>query len=463
MSKSTETPVKDLSLDLKNYRTVEQKHEIDAVRAMISTRPDYFWALTESVLDSGFLPTENVIVLRSSTGKMIVREGNRRVAALKLIHGFLNIDDLSDVPDELADRITKVEGQWRKDNQSVPCVIYPATQAHVVAKIVRLAHGKGERAGRDQWNAVARARHNRDENGAAEPALDLLEKYLAQGMNITEDEASRWAGNYYLSVLAEAMKKVAPRLGLSDAPSLALKYPNIKHRGPVEKIIYDIGSERLSFPALRSTQQDVIATYGIPQAATTSTSSGTSTSGAGSGKSTSGKTATGSTAQGATKPKAIATNDPRAVTKALKQFQPLGADRDKVVELKIEATLLKIEKTPLAFCFVLRSMFELSARAYMKDHALSLKKVDKKGNAKDKTLAEQLNEITKHLVGSGAAKDKAMEKALYGASSDLSNPTGILSVTSLNQLVHNQSFSTTPHHIATMFGNVFPLLQAMNS
>lgn len=37
----------------------------------------------ESLLDDGYLPTENIIVLESPDGKMVVREGNRRVASLK--------------------------------------------------------------------------------------------------------------------------------------------------------------------------------------------------------------------------------------------------------------------------------------------------------------------------------------------------------------------------------------------
>jgi hypothetical protein len=174
-------PVKDLALDRANYRTVPQANEAAAVEAMISTSPDRFWALTESLLQDGYLPTESIIVLRAdSTADLIVKEGNRRVAALKLIHGLLPIGALA-VPDSIVKQIGSVSSGWRQDNESVPCTIYNSSDASKVDRIVTLAHGKGEKAGRDQWNAVARARHNRDANAASEPALDLLEKYLAQG------------------------------------------------------------------------------------------------------------------------------------------------------------------------------------------------------------------------------------------------------------------------------------------
>jgi hypothetical protein len=46
---------------------------------------------------------------------------------------------------------------------------------------------------------------------------------------------------------------------------------------------------------------------------------------------------------------------------------------------------------------------------------------------------------------------------------ELATPDGILSVTSMNQLVHSPSFSVSEGHISTVFGNIFPLLEAMNS
>ncbi|WP_175774020.1 hypothetical protein [Burkholderia multivorans] len=63
MSKTMLLPVKDLTIDLHNFRTVAQRSELEATKAMISISPDYFWGLMESLLDDGYLPTENIIVL----------------------------------------------------------------------------------------------------------------------------------------------------------------------------------------------------------------------------------------------------------------------------------------------------------------------------------------------------------------------------------------------------------------
>lgn len=155
-------PVRDLKLDLFNPRTIPQPDEIRAVQAMVSIRPDYFWSLVESMLDSGYLPTENIIVLESTdvSQALVVKEGNRRIAALKLILGYLP-QGILETPEHIKARIDGISADWRANNESVPCTIYPSTESVTVDRIVDLAHGKGEKAGRNQWTAVARARHNR--------------------------------------------------------------------------------------------------------------------------------------------------------------------------------------------------------------------------------------------------------------------------------------------------------------
>ncbi|MDQ3388234.1 MAG: hypothetical protein M3483_01890 [Gemmatimonadota bacterium] len=206
--------IADLSLDLTNYRTVKQPDETHALHAMVAISPDYFWALTDSLLDSGYLPTENIIVLEgwSPAKELLVKEGNRRIAALKLVHGLLSPAGLS-MPSGIAKRMGAVDLSWEAANRGVPCTIYPSSDAAIVDRIVTLAHGKGERAGRDSWNAVARARHHRA-RGGTETALDLLEKYLAHGTNLNTQQAERWSGAYPLTVLEEAIKKLSepPRL-----------------------------------------------------------------------------------------------------------------------------------------------------------------------------------------------------------------------------------------------------------
>ncbi|HEX8312912.1 MAG TPA: hypothetical protein VF614_16430 [Chthoniobacteraceae bacterium] len=462
--------VSSLELDLKNYRTIPQKDEKAAVHAMISISPERFWALMHSLLDDGYLTTDNIIVLKQNSKPpvLVVKEGNRRVAALKIIYGDLSPGDF-ELPADIEEKVASLPQEWKDANRSVPCAIYSDTEAQKVDRIVKLAHGKGELAGRDSWTAVARARHDRDENGTSQPALDLLEAYLEKGANLTADQKERWSGKYPLTVLDEAVKKIAPRMGFTSSRLLADAYPTVRPRKGFEEIIRDIGLEAIKFPDLRAPGSDFAEPYGIAPAPTstataggsTATASGASTSpsGASAGAPGAGSTApSGPSARGRTR--AVSVEDPRAITRRLKAFHPRGAGREKLVTLLEEAQSLSSEKHKYSFCFILRSMFELSAKAYCADHKNNSgpKATDAQGN--DRPLVDVLRDVVKHLTGGNMRTP--LGKELHGAMTVLAKPTSIFSVTSMNQLVHNPRFSVSSSDICSMFGNVFPLLEAMN-
>jgi len=459
-------PIKQLKLDLKNFRTIPQKNEISAVHAMIAINPDWFWALMESLLTDGYHPTENILVLKDGS-KLIVKEGNRRIAALKLIYGLIKLDD-SILPSHVVEKIVNVAKDWKSANKQVPCAIYESNEIELVDKVVTITHGKGEKAGRDAWKSVARARHNRDMNGASEPGLDILEKFLKESKNVNDQQRERWSGDYPLTVLDEAVKKLAPRFGVTSSRELADQYPKkIKYRNELDNILRDIGLDVLGFKKLRNEAIDFADTYGIPilvksGGANASTNTGASTNSTTSATgSASGAGVGGATSASGRKAKAVATDDPKAVMRALKAFIPRGKNREKLVTLLNETKRLTLSKHPHAFCFLLRSMFEISAKAYCLDHHASGGPTHTKSAGEDRALVDVLRDVSSHLTKNN--KDKAMTKALHGAMTELGKKEGLLSVTSLNQLVHHPKFTVDETHISTVFGNIFPLLEEMNS
>lgn len=313
MPTTTPLSVKELKLDLRNFRTVPQPNEANAIAALVSINPDWFWALMESLLSDGYHPTENILVLAGgkSGTDMEVKEGNRRIAALKLIYGYASQPPIT-LPTHIEAQITSLKDEWKNTNRFVPCAVYQQSEAEVVDRIVQLTHGKGEKAGRDKWGALPRARHNRDRNGASEPGLDLLEKYLKHGQNITPSQKQRWAGEYNLSVVDEAAKRLAPRMSLASSRDLADSYPKIKFRLALEEVLHDIGSEMVGFEEVRTA--DFAVADGIP-ASTSQISSTTASSGSGQG--TPSSTKQGSTSpKGTTKRKAVSIDDPRSIPSA---------------------------------------------------------------------------------------------------------------------------------------------------
>jgi hypothetical protein len=157
MATTKSLPVKDLKLDLENYRTVHQTDERHATNALITISPTYFWGIMNSLLDDGYNPTENIVVIKRN-GDYVVKEGNRRIASLKIIYGLIKDIDL---PEAIAQRIDQLTNDWKTSNSEVPCVVYSEKDKEFVDKLVARTHGKGQTAGRDPWTAVARARHAR--------------------------------------------------------------------------------------------------------------------------------------------------------------------------------------------------------------------------------------------------------------------------------------------------------------
>ena len=443
--------VNSLHLDLENYRTIPQKDETDAINSLISIDPDWFWALMDSLLEDGYHLTENIIVLQKD-GKYLVKEGNRRIAALKII--FRCVKDL-DISDSYNDRIHAITPDWKLKNKQVPCTIYEQTESNDVDKIISLIHAKGEKAGRRAWNAVARARYQRDEKGESEPGLDLLEKYLDNGKNFTLAQAERWSGDYPLTVLNEAIRKIRAPLGYKSSKDLSHSYPN-KNKRVNDKILHDIGIKKLAFKEIREKSSFFGTKYGI-NPPTSQSSSSESTSASSSSPAGGSGTSESTTSSN---PVATASNDPKSVYKKLKAFKPRGTKREKFVTLLDEINRLKLDKHPHSFCFILRSMFEISAKAYCADHESSGGPSYLKKDGTNKSLAVILKDIQKHITKNNTDKEKTKE--LHGAITELAKSDGLLSVTSMNQLVHNQLFSIQPNDISILFGNIFPLLEEMN-
>jgi hypothetical protein len=157
---------------------------------------------------------------------------------------------------------------------------------------------------------------------------------------------------------------------------------------------------------------------------------------------------------------AVPMDDERSMRRKLKALKVHGPNRDKIQSLKIELGKLKLKDHPMAICFLLRSVFELSAKAYCEDHkADGLTSYDKAKN-RDKVLVAMLRELVNHMTQSGV--DKEMDRKLSGAMAELGKQDGLLSTTAMNQLVHNLNYVILPSEIPLIFGRIFPLLEQLN-
>ncbi len=149
-------------------------------------------------------------------------------------------------------------------------------------------------------------------------------------------------------------------------------------------------------------------------------------------------------------------NDPRSINQLLRKFQPKGKYRHKVVLLIEELRTINIAVQSQAFCMLLRSVMELSAKAYSLEHEIQIVKE----NGREKPLVDLLRDVVAHIEVHNAYY--ARLKLLHGIFVELKRKDGILSLPSMNQVVHNLHFSIAVGDICRYFNNIFPLLKAMN-
>lgn len=466
MPKTQYLPVKDLSIDLKNPRTRETTSEVDAVHALIALRPRYFWDLMRSLIEDGYNGTENILVLDTGDGRKVVREGNRRIGAMKIIHGLMKRDSF-ELPRDIGEELDRLAPEWKTENETVPCSIYDATEIGAITRLVRLTHARGESAGRLNWESLARSRFNRDVSGGNQPALDLLERYLETAKGLSEEVRTRWGGAYPLTVLNEALQRVASRYNLAGVRELVVKADDdISLQKILGSIIHDIGTDKLETRHVRDAAWG--PSYGLPAAPQkpngadikTGASGGPGANANGGGAAanagTSNPTSTPPAAPAPRgKRKAVPLDDPRSVYRTLSKFAPTGTNSSKVVTLLFEARKLKLDKHPISFCFLLRSMLEISARTYCSGKKLST--FNQKKN-RDMTLSEILRHVAKDIATRSA--DQAVKDHMDTAQAEVNG--GQLSVFMLNQLVHMPNVIPTQDQIIAGFHKIFPLLEELN-
>lgn len=482
--------VTDLKMDLSNPRTVEQPDEISAIKQIISISSSKFYGIIHSLLEKGFLPIENLIVLNQNK-KLKVLEGNRRLAAMKLILKVYPLENFI-LPKEMIYKIENLGASWIQANETVPCSIYEESEIVDANAIVSLMHAKGEIASRDEWNSIAKARYERDQKGIAQPALDILENYLNLEKSTGNLDNIRWSGEYPITVLEECLVILTKKTEISPSAKFVTHYGNLNKYPKLGKIIHNIGCNILNFKIIRDKDQDILEqiqyNFWIESEegrhpTNTDHQKGKNPNSidqhGASEEKQDNQEATKAPLDGEHAPhpildlrkayptqydeakeneKASKTNTPSIdnpgyVKLQLESFRNKNPDSGKIIAIVNEMILIKISKTPLAFCFLLRSLIEISATEYCRINSID--------TTSCKNLKQILSKAKERIVSESS--NQQMIKKLHGAITELSKAESILSVNSLNQLVHNSAFSIQSRDICETFSNIFPFIQALNN
>lgn len=171
--------VTSIFLDLENYRFKPQTDQVSAIQTMLQGKDgEKLYRLAKDIMENGLNPSEKLIVVQNEEEPgfgttYTVVEGNRRVAALKL----MAIPELigSEVSKNLKQKFVKLHQQFKDDLVSVvPCVIAPDKQSANLW--IGRKHGLGSQGeSTEMWDSTMRQRFDQATKGEKSSVLQALD------------------------------------------------------------------------------------------------------------------------------------------------------------------------------------------------------------------------------------------------------------------------------------------------
>lgn len=232
--------VSSLQLDFQNPRIGSCETAIDCLIAIYNNNQTQFDNLIRSIIEVGFLGGEYILVQKSLDGKYIVKEGNRRISALKVLLGDKELSRRRSCPPKLLNYARRFSIENRRKCRKVSCLVFDeshADQEQLKAEIAnRHLTGRTNDAKRLAWPTLHTARKERDDYGKNSPALNLMERYFEQ----YPEKESEWAATYDLTVLEDFIPHIARFLGYQSKEILVSDYPNPATQEMIDQIISDI-------------------------------------------------------------------------------------------------------------------------------------------------------------------------------------------------------------------------------
>lgn len=470
MIKHKSLSVKTLKLDLHNFRALPQASEIDEIRTLILSAPDWFEGLLFEIAENGYLSLEEIGILEEN-GQKIVLEGNRRVSVFKILLGYVSIEKLNvKLSRKAQETIESITADWKQENSKIPCQIFSSEDAPRLRHIIRRTHGVDEKAGRYTWASISKARESRDAQHKEEPELDLIENILRNGSHHTDEEQKKWLSNIKFSLFQEAAKNIASILGISSYDLrdryTAKDLPN-EIIQKLEKLVAHIGRGMIKFGDIRKPQRAFYVEWGFYQLPSTpgirflnSSSNSQEQPATHESKESCAQTTTAeqktTNAPSANKGRNNKRdNSPipgseRHCHQLIKnlQFTKFPNSQEKLQLIQKEMLKLNTETTPNAFAILFRAILDMAFTEFCNLNNL---------NTRDK-LVSKIKEAHNHILST--AHDRTQkERDLANAFSCLVDSSSCISTAVLNVITHRPKSTAIPANLRIGIFNAMPLLK----
>lgn len=432
--KEMDIPVDELKLDLENPRGKGYADQVSALESIVKRSPGKLVTLAEDIATQGMNPADRMIVIKDdSDGRYIVLEGNRRLAAVKLlcdptrVGGMPMSASLSKRLRALADKVDHT----LVDPQS--CVVLDSREE--ADHWIDLRHtGENDGAGIVPWDGEESARFR-----GKEPALQVLE-YVRNNVKLdakTRADLERFPITNLGRILGDPDCRSALGLSIENGKVSASANDAALFKG-LKRLVRDIGGRSITVNHIYTKSDRVKYIKSIKddlpdpkkQIDPWMLSQGPDAASAGRGK--------------GRKSKPLASNRKRLIPRTC--ILEIDEPRINAIYHELQRRI-DVQQAPNAVAVLSRLFLELSVDHYLTNFKL------KSGKDELKAKVEMAKE---DLRARGVARD-----VLTPIGHALSVKGAPFSIDLLHMYVHNRSFNPIPSELTSSWDSVQGFFEAL--
>jgi len=439
--------IDQLLLDSENPRNEIATSQRDSLQKILDDQEEKLFALAEDIVDAGLSPMDRILVLREkkNSNRFIVLEGNRRIAALKILSNPSVLTSLH-VKASLQKRFEALCHRFvRSDVEPMAC--YEVADREEGNRWILLRHtGENEGRGVVAWSALAASRFK-----GGEPALQALEFVRNYGQ-LTDAQKHLLANSFPITTLDRllATRAVRDLIGLDIiGKKLSTTLPADEVIKPLKRMVLDLVEKRVNVRQLNNKAAQTAYIQGFQntdkpdhkkKGAPTTIEDFREADFKKSWKHNAGSRA-----------RVMDPSDRRTVIPARLRLNIQDA---KIATIYKELRGMKVEDCRNACAVPLRVFLELSADAYMANHQIPTK-IEVKGQWKDKNLKTKVADVIDHLVNVGGRDRRDFTSVARG----LSVQSSPFSIELLNDYVHNRFVTPQAKSLIEAWNDAQPFFQ----
>lgn len=433
---NVELNLDELQLDLNNPRFDGLANQREALQKIVQSQGSKLVNLAEDIVASGMSPAHRMLVVKA-TGKgaagFIVMDGNRRLAALRVLANPVVLEGLSGVGDLTAQKLRKLAKDFTLDDVQPLDVFVCRNESEARHWIEAIHTGENDGRGVVDWDGIATARY-RGKNTSLK-ALDFVK---AAG-KLTADELALLE-RFPITNLDRLLgtPEIRERLGLTlEGGDLMSDLPEAELLRPLKKVVIDIASKAVTVGRIKSRDDRLkyvnsLKSFLPDLSKRTGTAEPLDRLAAHAHAKSHGK---------ATPAKARSLLGRKALIPGQTQT-PLNINDQKLQQMCKELRKLPLDAYPVSVAASFRVFLELSLDHYGAEKKLA-------GYNIDMSLKTKVEAVAAGLQGSGVSKrDLQAFRALA------SNPNAALSIDRLHGVIHSRYALPTPNELRSGWAEV---------